>query len=217
MILVPVKNLAHAKQRLASVMEQAARTELAQAMLADVLDSLAAAAIDDVSLVTSDAFATDLARELGFDIIRDELNSSETGAIEMATQLCSERGIASTLVIPADIPLISPAEICAIYQNAPDDGTLLVPSADKRGTNAVLRRPTQLFPLRFGNDSFLQHLAAAIATNKTCVVLSLAGIALDIDTPEDLQQIALVPGDKRSQLLARKLGFYDAPLTVNSY
>lgn len=217
MILVPVKNLANAKQRLAPVMEQAARTQLAQAMLADVLDSLAAAAIDDVSLVTSDAFAIGLARELAFDIIRDDLNVSETGAIEMATQLCSERGIASTLVIPADIPLISHADICAIYQNAPDDGTVLVPSGDKRGTNAVLRRPAQLFPLRFGNDSFLPHLAAAIAANKTCVVLSLPGIALDIDTAGDLQQLALAPGDKRSQLLARTLGFYEAPLTVNSY
>jgi len=217
MILVPVKNLANAKQRLAPVMEQAARTELAQAMLADVFDALAAAAIDDVSLVTSDAFATGLARELGFDIIRDDLNVSETGAIEMATQVCSERGIASTLVIPADIPLISATEICAIYHNAPDDGTVLVPSGDKRGTNAVLRRHAQLFPLRFGNDSFLPHLAAAIATNRTCVVLSLPGIALDIDASDDLQQLALAPGEKRSQLLARKLGFHEAPLTVNSY
>jgi len=217
MILVPVKNLANAKQRLAPAIEQSTRTQLAQAMLADVLDSLAAAAIDDVSLVTSDAFASEIARGLSFDIIRDDLNVSETGAIEMATQLCSERGIDSTLVIPADIPLISAAEICAIYENAPNEGTLLVPSGDKRGTNAVLRRPTQLFPLRFGNDSFLPHLAAAIAINKTCIVLSLPGIALDIDTPDDLQQLALAPGEKRSQLLARKLGSYQAPLTVNSY
>lgn len=217
MILVPVKNLANAKQRLSPVMEQAGRTQLAQAMLADVLDSLVAAAIDDVSLVTCDAFAIDLAGELGFDIIRDDLNVSETSAIEMASQLCSERGIKSTLVIPADIPLISHAEIGDIYRNAPEHGTLLVPSGDKRGTNAVLRRPAQLFPLRFGNDSFFPHLAAAIATNKTCVVLSLPGIALDVDTPDDLQQLSRAPGGKRSQLLARTLGFYEAPLTVNSY
>ena len=216
MILVPVKNLSNAKQRLAPAMEQPMRTELAQAMLADVLESLSQAAIDDVSLVTSDAFAMELAHRHGFAIIRDELNASETGAIEMATEVCESRGIESTLVVPADIPMISSAEICAIYQSAPYRGTLLVPSSDKRGTNAVLRRPSALFPLRFGNDSFQPHLAAAIATNKTCVVLSLAGIALDIDSPEDLRQLALAAGDKRSQRLAWQFGFAEATLTVNS-
>jgi len=40
MILVPVKNLAKAKQRLAPVLEQSVRTEFAQAMLRDVLEAL---------------------------------------------------------------------------------------------------------------------------------------------------------------------------------
>jgi 2-phospho-L-lactate guanylyltransferase len=78
---------------------------------------------------------------------------------------------------------------------------------DKRGTNAVLRRPASLFPLRFGNDSFMPHLSAAIATDKSCVVLSLARIGLDIDTAEDLSELAQAPGEKPSQVLARKLGF----------
>ncbi len=94
----------------------------------------------------------------------------------------------------------------AIYGSAPERGTVLVPARDKRGTNAILRRPAALFPLRFGNDSFLPHLAAAIATDTSCVVLSLSGFALDIDTPEDLEQLARAPGEKRSQLVARKLG-----------
>jgi len=60
-----------------------------------------------------------------------------------------------------------------------------------------------LFPLRFGNDSFLPHLAAAKATGLPCVVLNLAGIALDIDRPEDLQELAAVGGERRSQTLVR--------------
>jgi 2-phospho-L-lactate guanylyltransferase (CobY/MobA/RfbA family) len=36
-------------------------------------------------------------------------------------------------------------------------------------------------------------------------VLSLSGIGLDIDTPEDLRALALAAGDKRSQALARRL------------
>jgi 2-phospho-L-lactate guanylyltransferase len=207
MILLPVKNLTNAKQRLASVLDQAMRTELAQAMLSDVAAAIAAFAGDEVALATSDPFALELAGRYGFEVIRDESNVSETDAIEMATRVCEARGIASTLVIPGDIPLIDAADLRAIYHAGQDAGSVLVPSRDKRGTNAVLRRPASLFPLRFGNDSFMPHVAGAIATNKPCVVLSLPRIGLDIDTPEDLRELAQAPGEKRSQVLARKLGF----------
>jgi 2-phospho-L-lactate guanylyltransferase len=207
MILLPVKNLAKAKQRLASVLDQSARTELAHAMLSDVVAAIAAFAGDEVALATSDPFATELASQYGFEIIRDESNVSETDAVEMATRTCEARAVQSTLVIPGDIPLIEAADIQAIYDASPKAGSVMVPSADRRGTNAVLRRPASLFPLRFGNDSFMPHLAAAIATDKSCVVLSLPRIGLDIDTPEDLHHLAQAPGEKRSQALARKLGF----------
>jgi 2-phospho-L-lactate guanylyltransferase len=216
MILVPVKNLGNAKRRLAPALEHHARTELAHSMLRDVLGALSDYGGDEVSLVTSDPFAEELASQYGFGIIRDESNLSETNAIEMATGLCESWGVESTLVIPADIPLIDAREIRAIYESAPENGSVLVPSGDKRGTNAVLRRPAALFPLRFGNDSFRPHLAAAIATDRSCVVLSLAGIALDIDTPEDLRRLAHAPGDRHSQLLARQFGLSEAAATVNS-
>jgi 2-phospho-L-lactate/phosphoenolpyruvate guanylyltransferase len=210
MILVPVKNLANAKQRLAQALEQSSRTELAHAMLQDVLEALAESAADDVSLVTSDPFTVELAHHFQFEVIRDDSNLSETAAIEMATRVCESRGIQTTLVIPADIPLIEASDVRAIYKSAPAKGTVLVPAADQRGTNAALRRPATLFPLRFGNDSFMPHLAAAIATRTTCVVLSRPRIALDIDTPEDLQQLVNAGSEKRSQRLARKLGFSQA-------
>ena len=210
MIILPVKNLANAKQRLAAVLEQPARTELAQTMLTDVVEALAAYAGDGVSLVTSDPFAIELAGEHGFEIIPDESNVSETDAVEMASRVCEARGVESTLVIPGDIPLIEARDIQAIYDASSDTGTVLAPSKDKRGTNAVLRRPASLFPLRFGNDSFMPHLVAAIATRATCVVLSLPRVALDIDTPEDLQQLVNAGSAKRSQRLARKFGFPEA-------
>lgn len=204
MILVPVKDLSNAKQRLSALLDGSARTKLAQAMLADVLQAVADFGGDDVSIVTSDPYALDVSRKHSFEVIRDDANLSESDAIAMATHLCVARGVKSTLVIPGDIPLIEPDDLRAIYESAPENGSLLVPSSDKRGSNAVLRRPAALFPLKFGNDSFMPHLAAAIATDTSCVVLSLPRIGLDIDTPEDLQQLAQASGDKPSQRLARK-------------
>jgi 2-phospho-L-lactate guanylyltransferase len=153
----------------------------------------------------------ELAGRYGFEVIPDPENPGETGAIEMATRICGQRGVESTLVIPADIPLIRAEELQEILQRAPRQGSVLVPAADGRGTNAAFRRPAGLFPLRFGNDSFKPHHAAAIATGKPCIVLELPGIAVDVDNPSDLQRLISLPGETRSQQLARKWGLTLAP------
>jgi 2-phospho-L-lactate guanylyltransferase len=204
-ILVPIKNTSSAKQRLAAVLDQPSRTALAQAMIYDVLTALHNwNTRPPVAVVTSDPHAVTLAKEYGFEVIPDPDNPGETGAIEMATRVCVERGVDSTLVIPADIPLIEGWELEEILKHAPTEGSVLVPAADGRGTNAAFRRPANLFPLRFGNDSFKPHHAAAQATAKPCVVLNFAGIALDVDNPEDLQRLISVPGETRAQRLARE-------------
>ena len=204
MILVPIKNTASAKQRLASVLDQSLRTELAQAMLTDVLTALHRwKDRPKIGIVTSDPYATRLAAEYQFQVIPDPDNPGETGAIEMATRICVDLGEESTLVIPADIPLIESWELEEIYKHAPAEGSVLVPAGDGRGTNAALRRPANLFPLRFGNDSFKPHRAVAQGTGKPCVVLNLPGIAVDVDTPPDLQQLLALPGNTRAQRLAR--------------
>ena len=205
MILVPIKDTAAAKQRLAGVLDQAARTELARAMLHDVLTTLHNwEKRPAVGIVTSDSYATKLAAEYGFEVIPDPDNPGETGAIEMATRVCVERGVAETLVIPADIPLIQASELEEVLRQAPPEGSVLVPAGDGRGTNAALRRPANLFPLKFGNDSFKPHHAAAQATGKPCVVLKLPGIAVDVDNPADLLQLISLPGETRAQRLARE-------------
>ena len=191
MILVPIKNLADAKQRLSPVLTPEERFALAHAMCEDVLRTLA-------RWVKRPEAAT-----LGFEIIADDRNAGETNAIEMATAVCRERGARSTLVVPADIPLIEEEELQRIADAAPPNGALLVPDAAGRGTNAAWRSPADLIPLRFGNDSFLPHLAAAKATGFPCVVLELPRIARDVDRPEDLHELAAASGDTRSQRLIR--------------
>jgi 2-phospho-L-lactate guanylyltransferase len=204
-ILVPVKNLSSAKQRLAAILDQPSRTALAQAMLYDVLTTLARwDNRPQVAVVTSDPFATNLATEYRFEVIPDSDNPGETGAIEMATRICVERGVKSTLVIPADIPLIEAWELEEILKKAPAEGSVLVPAGDGRGTNAAFRCPANLFPLRFGNDSFKPHHAAAEASGKPCVVLNLPGIAVDVDNPPDLEELLAAPGETRAQRFARE-------------
>lgn len=205
MILIPVKDLRGAKQRLSEVLSQEQRTQLAEAMLADVLEAIAGwKQHPPVSLVTSYTPAIELASQRGFEVIEDRENPGETGAIEMATRVAVERGVRETFVLPADMPLLTSAELEAVYAAAPAEGIVLVPSGDRHGSNAILRRPADLIPLRFGNDSFLPHLEAARATGKQAVVLEREGIGLDIDTPADLATLLSRPIRSRAQVLLQR-------------
>ncbi len=209
MILLPVKNFANAKQRLASVLDAAERRELAQAMLQDVLQALYSwTQRPPVAVVTSDGYARRLARRFSFEVIEDPKNEGETEAIALGTRICETRGVPDTLVIPGDIPLVEPSELQAIVAAAPDGpgGSVLVPSTDGRGTNAALRKPGGLFPLTFGEYSFQPHLRAARATGQPCAVLRLPGVELDVDTPADLALLIAAETRTRTQKLLRDWG-----------
>jgi 2-phospho-L-lactate guanylyltransferase (CobY/MobA/RfbA family) len=46
-------------------------------------------------------------------------------------------------------------------------------------------------------------------------VLSLPGIAVDVDNPADLRQLVELPGETRAQRLARQWDLRDLPLAAN--
>ncbi|HZP22234.1 MAG TPA: 2-phospho-L-lactate guanylyltransferase [Terriglobales bacterium] len=206
-LLIPFKSLATAKQRLADVLDARQRSQLAEAMLRDVMHA-AAGVTDriDVALVTGDPRAQALAREHGFLIIPDDSNESETAAIEMATAWCERRGYDTTIVVPADIPLITAAELRRVLDEAPAEGALIVPAYDRRGSNCILRRPASIIPLRFGNDSFLPHCEAMRRTGKPLIILELPGIGLDVDNPHELELLVAREGETHAQHLLRSRG-----------
>jgi 2-phospho-L-lactate/phosphoenolpyruvate guanylyltransferase len=207
-LLIPFKSLATAKQRLRATLNAGQRSQLAEAMLRDVME--AAAGVKDridMALVTGDASAQVIAKELGFIVIEDTRNESETAAIEWATAWCEERGYDTTIVVPADIPLIAGSELHRVLDAASPEGAVFVPAYDRRGSNCILRRPASIIPLRFGNDSFLPHCEAMRKTGKELIILEMPGIGLDIDNPHELELLVQREGDTASQRLLRSWGF----------
>jgi 2-phospho-L-lactate guanylyltransferase len=203
-LLIPVKDLATAKQRLADALTQQQRSQLAEAMLRDVMAAAwGVRSRIDVALVTGDARAQQFAHEFGFGVIEDTRNESETDAIEMATTWCVRQGYDTTVVVPGDIPLITSDELYCVLDAAPAEGAVFVPAYDRRGSNCILRRPASLIPLRFGNDSFLPHCEAMRETGKELVILELPGIGLDIDNPHELDLLLRRDGSTNAQRLLR--------------
>jgi 2-phospho-L-lactate guanylyltransferase len=207
-LLIPVKSLTTAKQRLASVLRQERRSQLAEAMLRDVMTAAAGVlGRIDVALVTGDVRARALAAEIGFLVIDDSCNESETAAIEMATAWCEQQGYDTTVVVPGDIPLITSDELRRVLDAAPPEGAVFVPAYDRRGSNCILRRPASIIPLRFGNDSFLPHCEAMRKTGREPVILELPGIGLDIDNPHELDLLLQRDGSTNAQRLLRSWNF----------
>jgi 2-phospho-L-lactate guanylyltransferase len=206
-LLIPVKDLTSAKQRLAEALDQAQRSQLAEAMLRDVMNA-AAAVTDrlDMFLVTGDSRAQAMAAEFDFGVIEDTRNESETAAIEMGTEWCERQGYDATVVVPGDIPLITSAELNHVLDAAPEAGAVFVPAYDRRGSNCILRRPASIIPLRFGNDSFLPHCEAMKKTGKPLIILEMPGIGLDIDNPHELELLVQRAGDTHAQRLLRSWG-----------
>jgi 2-phospho-L-lactate/phosphoenolpyruvate guanylyltransferase len=200
--VVPVKDTAAAKQRLAASLPAYLRQGLALAMLEDVLAALAeVSGIAGRLVVTTDPAATALAARYGAKCMTEGATDGHTGAVMEAARRLAGEGRAGMLTLPGDIPLVTAAEIGAILAaHRPPPSFTIVPSHDERGSNAILMSPPDAVPLRFGEDSFFPHLAAAQARGIVPTVVHLPGIALDIDNPADLAHFAEIGSRTRAGL-----------------
>ena len=191
--VVPVKELEGAKQRLSPALTPTQRLALAQLMLTEVLEALATArGLAGVVLVTLDPFASALAARLGFRVSTQGARDGHTGAVN-AGRASLPQG-AGMLTIPGDIPAVSPREVellLAAHQQAP--AFTIVPAHDEQGSNAVLVSPPDAVKLRFGENSYFPHLAAARAAGVEPTIVPLPGIAMDIDHPADLKLFMACP------------------------
>jgi len=203
--VIPVKDTAAAKQRLAPVLPAHLRQALTLAMLEDVLAALAGVAgLEGRLLVTTDPAALVLAARYDCSCMREGAGDGHTGAVTAAAQRLAREGRGGVLTLPGDIPLVTSAEIGhLIAAHLPAPSFTIAPSHDERGSNAILMSPPDAVKLRFGENSFFPHLAAAEDRGIAPTVLHLPGIALDIDNPADLAHFARLRSRTRAgRLLA---------------
>lgn len=186
--VVPVKELAGAKGRLSSCLTPEERRALATVMLEDVLAAVSAVPqLAGVLVVTLDPAATSLAGRYGARIVTEGAREGHTGAVMAGARLLVREGRASMMTMPGDIPRVSAAEITetlAAHGAAP--AFTIVPAHDDLGSNTILCSPPDVVPLRFGEDSFYPHLAAARDRGIEPRVVRRPGIGMDIDHPVDL-------------------------------
>lgn len=186
--IVPVKRLAEAKSRLGPRLDPAARAALVVGMLRSVLSALGASGVVGERVVVSpDPAVLAVARAAGASALpqRDDGLNQALEAARASLPLAP-----ALLILPADLPLLGMAEVrglVALSRTSP--GIVLTPDRERQGTNALVVRPADALPFQFGPDSFRRHQAAAWAAGLAVEVYQAPALALDLDTPADLDEL----------------------------
>jgi len=210
-LLIPVKDPTNAKTRLAQLLSEPERRQLAWAMFEDVSRAIANARKPDrVVMVSSFTPAIELASEMGWDVLVEESQTSESASVDWASRILSDRGFETVMRLPADLPLVRAEDIDELLSIELDSpGALLVPSREGTGTNAVIRTPPALFPSRFGPNSLALHKQEAARVGVECVLVNNARIALDIDESADVELLMEESSAMRALAALREMNVFE--------
>ena len=187
--LVPIKARAACKGRLCGVLEQPARASLVQAMLQHVLEQLRhCAALDGIAVMSPQqhGLPTDI---LWIGDSGAEINES----LRAAFCALSARGAQRCLVIAADLPWLTAAEVSALVAASEATRLALAPDRHGSGTNALALALPSEFCTRFGPASFALHRAESTRLALRPAIVRLPGLEFDVDVPEDLILLARRP------------------------
>ncbi len=195
--IIPLNLGADCKTRLAPAMPPHARTALVLAMARHVIEALRGC--DAISSIAMLAPAKPPFDDVGW--LADAgagLNAELArllAAPHPATTTATATTLTPTLILHADLPLLTAADVAAICDgasaNKPQCEAAIAPDHSGSGTNALaLLRPGGFTPC-FGPGSFAQHQAAL----PHAAIIRREGLGVDVDTPADLA--ALLARDAR--------------------
>jgi len=187
--LIPVKALNAAKSRLASYLSQQQRETLVLDMLHHVVQVLLASRLfERVLVVSPDTRVLEQARRWDAQALKEE-QYGHNSALHAAAVREQAAGAAAILTISADLPLLCISDIQAMVEQSRRHAVVLAPSQDGTGTNAILMRPPLALPYLFGLNSRQHYQQAANQKKLSSAIYRSIGVALDIDTIDDLHQL----------------------------
>ncbi len=188
--IIPVKPLARAKSRLADVLSPEERQQLSEMLFRRVLTAVKAAPqVAGTLVISRDTRALAIARDLEAHTVQESGAPELNNALMRATQVVGGWRGGAVLILPADLPLITPEDVSEICLLGQDSHTVVIATDhDQDGTNAMLVRPPGLFTYAYGIGSFQRHVALAREAGANVKVYHSERLALDIDVPADLEE-----------------------------
>ena len=186
--VIPVGSLERAKSRLGANLDAEERRDLVLGLFDGTLAATAATAgIWRTYVVSPDEEVLELAGSRGATVVR-QVDRGLNRGLDEAREGARRAGATALLVLPADLPRVSPAaisEVLAVLDDEAPPLVAIVPDRHGRGTNALLLAPPDVIGFAFGGDSRAAHRHAAETAGARLVELD-SPLTLDLDTPDDL-------------------------------
>jgi 2-phospho-L-lactate/phosphoenolpyruvate guanylyltransferase len=184
-VLIAIKKRSQCKTRLAEVLAPRTRVQLVRSMLAAVLSAARGAQTVRQIIVVSPE------RDSVPEQIPVLADSGEclNGALTQAHRVLREFGCGEVVMLPADLPTITAAEIDTLVRAGRRGGFAIAPDAAGVGTNALCLVSAHPFRFQFGLDSQRLHLEEAQRTGLSAQVVHLPGLEFDVDSPNDLNRL----------------------------
>jgi 2-phospho-L-lactate guanylyltransferase len=192
-VILPVKGFDKSKQRLAQVLSSEQRQRLSQAMLKDVLQAVTEATeVEHVLVVTKNKDIADLALQYHAHVLlepKDCIGLNQ--AVSLGVRHAQIHGGRQAIVLHADIPLVNTKDLSILIRNHLEGGVSLIPDKHQQGTNGLMLDLPIDIEFMYGEGSYQKHLQQFREKGLVCDIAELVDLTLDIDSPEDLLELAL--------------------------
>jgi 2-phospho-L-lactate guanylyltransferase len=200
--IIPVKRFGDAKQRLLTTLDRRQRAALVKAMLTDVLRATTAANdVERVVVVTAEGRAERIALAQAqrvttpIEVLQERGDRGHPEAATLGIVRAKALGAECVALLPGDCPLLDAAELEAALERMHSGRVAVVPDRHGTGTNALVMAPPDAIAPGFGPDSRERHADRADRAGFEVAVEPLESLALDVDTPDDLEAMATVLGE----------------------
>jgi 2-phospho-L-lactate/phosphoenolpyruvate guanylyltransferase len=188
-VIVLVKDLDQAKQRLSSVLDASDRRALA---LRNAERAIRAAAAGDHRLVVGGSpEVQEIADRLGAEAVIERRQQGQNVAAKLGIAHALKSNARAVLILSSDLPLVTPKSVKDMLDVAgrvARPAVVAAPAIGRGGTNALYISPPDAISLHFGEDSLTAFRHEAEAKGVNFAVHKSDAMALDLDEPDDLEQ-----------------------------
>jgi 2-phospho-L-lactate guanylyltransferase len=190
--LVPIKARPECKRRLSGWLSPSERVDIVQEMVGRVLSALRdAKSIDRIAIVTPqrDLLHPDV-------LVLGDPGRGLNSALDSARRELVGRSIDELVVLHADLPFVTAADIELLVSRGRRTGLALASDTAGSGTNALYLASPAAFRFHFGVDSCRLHLREGARLGLAAELVRTRGLEFDLDTGEDLLHLR-AQGDSR--------------------
>ena len=190
-VILPVKPLHLAKSRRSKALNSEERQEFVRDGLLHTLRILQTLPeIWRTLVISADPNVWEIALKYEVDVYEELDVPGLNESVVCGQRWALEQGADAVMVLPIDLPNLNAdcmhSKIFKLHDND-NPGMVIVPDRHMQGTNVLLFSPPDLIKTAYGFNSFERHCTLAAQAGVNPIIIHCADLALDIDSPEDLE------------------------------